>query len=202
MANLNYPNIIEIDQKYRTLAELSLGFYEPSLALIMTNLIDVTPAEYLDLLAEKWSVTGYDGWLLAESDEAKRNLIKHAAELHRHKGTPWAIREVIRRLGFGEVLIDEGGKKQHNGHIQLRNGFHQRGSANNWAEYQLIFLTQPVSKSKAEIIALAVRHYAPARCFLSSLTNSANLIKHNGHLTVRNGEFNRGEKWTIRQRRQ
>ncbi|EGP02780.1 phage tail protein, partial [Pasteurella multocida subsp. gallicida str. Anand1_poultry] len=26
-----------------------------------------------------------------------------SVELHRHKGTPWSVREVIRQLGFGEV---------------------------------------------------------------------------------------------------
>lgn len=200
MAKLQYPSIIETSEKFTALADLGKRLNRLDKSQIMTSFVDLVPVEFLELLAEKWSVTGYDGWLLAESTEAKRKLIKRAVELHRYKGTPWAMREIIRQLGFGEVLIDEGGLKKHNGLIRLRNGFHRRGSTSNWAEYQLIFLTTPVSKSKAKIIALAVQQYAPARCFLSGLVNQKNLIKHNGRLTIRNGEFNRGERWSVRQK--
>lgn len=200
MAKLQYPSIIETSPKLTALADLGKRFNLLDKSQIMTSFVDLVPTEFLELLAEKWSVTGYDGWLLAESEDAKRKLIKRAVELHRYKGTPWAIREIIRQLGFGEVLIDEGGAKKHNGRIQLRNGFHKRGNLSNWAEYQLIFLTHPVSKSKAKIIASAVHQYAPARCFLSGLMNKRNLVKHNGRLTIRNGEFNRGEKWSVRQK--
>lgn len=200
MAKLQYPSIIETSPKLTALADLGKRLNLLDKSQIMTSFVDLVPTEFLELLAEKWSVTGYDGWLLAESEDAKRKLIKRAVELHRYKGTPWAMREIIRQLGFGEVLIDEGGAKKHNGRIQLRNGFHKRGDLSNWAEYQLIFLTNPVSKSKAKIIASAVQQYTPARCFLSGLMNKRNLVKHNGRLTMRDGEFNRGEKWSVRQK--
>lgn len=200
MAKLQYPSIIESSEKYTALADLGKRLNRLNKSQIMTSFVDLVPSEFLEPLAEKWSVTGYDGWLLAESENAKRKLIKRAVELHRYKGTPWAMREIIRQLGFGEVLIEEGGIKKHNGQITLRNGFHRRGSDSNWAEYQVIFLTHPVSKSKAEVIAQALAQYSPARCWLHGLTNKKHLVKHNGRLTIRNGEFNRGEKWSVRQK--
>lgn len=66
---------------------------------------DKCPAPLLPYLAAEVSV---DGWELAESDDARRALIKSAIALHQKRGTPWAIREVIRRLGFGEVALVEG----------------------------------------------------------------------------------------------
>ncbi|MDO9777469.1 phage tail protein I, partial [Glaesserella parasuis] len=64
--------------------------------------------EFIPLLAEKWSVTGYDGEFIAEDNDSKQALIRNAIELHRRKGTPKAIRDVLRSLGFGEIEIDEG----------------------------------------------------------------------------------------------
>lgn len=190
MAKLQYPLIIETDLKYRALAELSHGFAEPNLALIMTNLVEITPAEYLDLLAEKWSVTGYDGWLLAESDEAKRNLIARAVELHRHKGTPWAIREIIRQLGFGEIeLIERLSGQKRDGSIK-RNALHFHGDKSKWAHYRIV-LQKPITLDQAELIKKVLRNYAPARCVLESLNYQQVAHRHNGKIK-RNGQFTRG----------
>lgn len=190
MAKLQYPLIIETDPKYRALAELSHGFAEPNLALIMTNLVEITPAEYLDLLAEKWSVTGYDGWLLAESDEAKRNLIARAVDLHRHKGTPWAMREIIRQLGFGEIEIIEGlFDKRHDGAIR-RDGTYYHGDRAKWAHYRVI-LQNVITNDQAELLRKTLRAFAPARCILASLDYRAASLRHNGK-TIRNGQYNRG----------
>lgn len=200
MADLQYADIIIRDPKYTALAELSKRCKTLPISQIMTTLVDLLGDEFMPLLAEKWSVTGYDGEFLAENDGSKRALIQTSVELHRHKGTPWAIREVLRNLGFGEVLIDEGGLKKHNGNIAVRNGFHRRGNPNGWADYQLIFLSHPVSKKNAEFLIPIIQQYAPARCFLKGLANKKHLVQHNGYLTARNGEFNRGEKWTLTQK--
>ena len=93
----------------------------------MTTLVELLDDAFIPLLAEKWSVTGYDGEFLAESDGSKRELIKAAIELHRYKGTPWAIREVLRRLGFGEVEIDEGLKARTYDHKLVQSVKRQMG---------------------------------------------------------------------------
>ena len=121
MAKLQYPSIIETSPKLTAPADLGNRLNRLDKSQIMTSFVDLVPTEFLELLAEKWSVTGYDGWLLAESIDAKRKLIKRAVELHRYKGTPWSMREIIRQLGFGEVEIIEGlFDKRHDGSLHPR----------------------------------------------------------------------------------
>src|SRR5699024_7184024 len=49
----------------------------------------------------------YKGWKLANTNKKKRELIKKAIDLHRHKGTIWAIREALRTVGYDDVIITE-----------------------------------------------------------------------------------------------
>lgn len=190
MAKLHYPYIIAREPKFTTLADLSLRSKQFNTAGVMTNLVDLVPAEHLDLLAEKWSVTDFDGWLLAESEEAKRKLIKRAIELHRYKGTPWAMREIIRQLGFGEVEIIEGlGNQRYNGQSQY-SGRYVYGAKTAWASY-VVILKQPVTRDQAALLRKTLRHFAPARCVLVSLDYQDVAIRYNGKATY-NGNYNFG----------
>lgn len=190
MARLTYADIIANDPKYTALANLSTNLPLMNTAVIMTNLIELVPEEQLDLLAEKWSLTGYDGWALAESVEAKRKLIQRSVELHRHKGTPWAMQEIIRQLGFGEAEILEGlTGKRHDGSF-VRNGVYYRGEQSKWAHYRVI-LKQPITNDQAALLRQTLKVFAPARCVLESLDYSAVALRHNGKAT-RNGQYNRG----------
>jgi hypothetical protein len=97
------------DEHYETLAELleeffTLEVWQP----LVPMLIDTVPAEGLTHLAEFFSVLGADGWEYVATEAEKRALLKQAVELHRHKGTPWAVRTSVEQAGFGEVLIEEG----------------------------------------------------------------------------------------------
>jgi len=60
------------------------------------------PVAFLPWLA--WSLA-VDGWELAESEEARRELIKSLPAIYQKKGTLQAIREIVRCLGFDEVDI-------------------------------------------------------------------------------------------------
>ena len=190
MADLNYADIIERDQRSRALAGLGLRYRSLDLAKLMPRLVDLVAADHLSLLAESRSILGVDGYWLAESDDAKRKLIKGAYELHRHKGTPWAIREIVRRLGFGEVQILEGfGNRQHNGAI-LRNGLHAYGHSDRWAHYRVV-MNSPITNDQAALRRHTLAAFAPARCVLAALDYQAVALRHNGR-AIRNGQFNRG----------
>ncbi|MDH3001469.1 phage tail protein [Chelonobacter oris] len=190
MAKLRYPEIIDKDKKFAALADLGLRFSALDKAKIITSLVDLVPTEYLDLLAEKWSVTGYDGWLLAESDEAKRKLIKSAVELHRYKGTPWAIREIIRQLGFGEVEILEGlSGKKYNGEIRYDGKFYY-GEPSKWASYRVV-LKAPITNDQADLLRKTLRVFAPARCVLESLDYQHSALRYNGKAKY-DGSYNYG----------
>ena len=187
---LTYAHIIERDQRYRILADLGLRPQLAALPKLMPRLVDLVAPEHLELLAESRSILNEDGYWLAESDDARRKLIKGAYELHRYKGTPWAIREIVWRLGFGEItLIEHMGNKTHNGEIR-RNGIYRHGHSGQWAHYRVI-LSQPVTQDQARLLRKTLAAFAPARCILAALDFQAAALRHNGQ-AVRNGQFTRG----------
>ena len=187
---LTYAHIIERDQRYRILADLGLRPQLAALPKLMPRLVDLVAPEHLELLAESRSILNEDGYWLAESDDARRKLIKGAYELHRYKGTPWAIREIVRRLGFGEVRIIEGLTGQtYNGSINY-NGSYVYGADSYWAHYRII-MNAPITNDQAALLRRTLAAFAPARCILAALDYQTASLRHNGQAT-RDGAFNRG----------
>lgn len=190
MAELTYADIIERDQRYKMLADLGLRFNGIDTVKLMPRLVELVAPEHLELLAESRSILGADGYWLAESDQMRRRLIKGAYELHRYKGTPWAVREIVRRLGFGEVQIIEGmGNKHHNGEI-TRDGTYSHGHSDRWAHYRII-MNNVITNDQAALLRHTLRAFAPARCILAALDYQASALRHNGR-ALRDGRFNRG----------
>lgn len=190
MAKLTYAEIIERDRRYKMIADLGLRFNSADTAKLMPRLVELVVPEHLGLLADSRSILGEDGYWLAESDQMRRRLIKGAYELHRYKGTPWAIREIVRRLGFGEVQIIEGmGNKRHDGEIS-RDGRYAHGHSDRWAHYRII-MNNVITNDQAALLRRTLRAFAPARCVLAALDYQATALRHNGR-AVRDGSFNRG----------
>lgn len=190
MAKLTYAHIIERDQRYRMLAELGLRMSDIDAVKLLPRLVELVVPEHLELLADSRSIVGADGYWLAESDQMRRRLIKGAYELHRYKGTPWAVREIVRRLGFGEVEIIEGmGNKRHNGEI-TRDGLFAYGHSDRWAHYRIV-LSNPITNEQAGLLRRTLRAFAPARCVLAALDYQEVALRHNGR-AKRDGSFNRG----------
>jgi len=99
------PPSIAGDEKIRALIESADPLFEKALKNAIYTLIysriDELPEPILDLLAWQFHVESYE---LASSIEEKRNLIKKAIELHRYKGTKWAILQVLKALNLsGEI---------------------------------------------------------------------------------------------------
>ena len=64
-------------------------------------------------MAKQFHVLGLEGWDYASTESEKRSLLKQAAELHRYKGTPWAVRQGIKRISQDldiEEWFEYGGK--------------------------------------------------------------------------------------------
>ena len=190
MAKLAYADIIERDQRYRALAELGLRLDLATLPQLMPRLVELVAPEHLPLLAESRSILGEDGYWLAESDAKRRSLIKGAYELHRYKGTPWSIREIIRRFGFGEVDLIEGtGQIGYDGK-HTYNGLFVHGDVEAWAVYRVI-LQQPITNDQAALLRQTLAAFAPARCHLAALDYTQAPITYNGAATY-NGNYNHG----------
>ncbi|KVU44757.1 phage tail protein [Burkholderia ubonensis] len=148
---------------------------------------DRCPSALLPYLAAEVSV---DGWELAESDDARRALIRGAIQLHQKRGTPWAVREVIRRLGFGEVTIVEGRRVRRRDGSVTYNGDYVHGRETAWAEY-IVKLSRPITRDQADNLKAVLERYAPQRSMLVSLDYREAPIRYNG-FAHRDGQYNRG----------
>lgn len=97
------------DPHYLTIAQLIEEFVRvEELEILVPMLIDTAPVQALTHLAEFFSILGIEGWEFATTTAEKRALLKQAVELHRHKGTPWAVKEAVKKAGFSNVALEEG----------------------------------------------------------------------------------------------
>jgi phage tail P2-like protein len=69
--------------------------------LIYPRIDEIEDEKLLDDLAWQFHIEGYEQ---AQTIQDKRNLIKNAIELHRYKGTPYAIKKVFQALGLDASL--------------------------------------------------------------------------------------------------
>lgn len=186
---LQLPPPLEGDISLRTLGRLAGRLDNIDLSVLMVFLVDIVDSSALPWLGEQFSLSG-DGWELAESDDVRRMLIKAAIELHRYKETPWSIREVIRRFGFGEVDLIEGtGRLSYDGNRSY-NGLFVHGDAAAWAVYRVI-LKQPITNDQAAMLRQTLAAFAPARCHLASLEYQSVAIRYN-NTAIHDGSYNHG----------
>lgn len=90
---------------FKTMAEQRFAAFDRTVLLMY--LIDTAPSQALENLARQFDVLGWKGWLFAETEQEKRDLLKKAIELQRKKGTPFAIREALRAVNdqYGQIDI-------------------------------------------------------------------------------------------------
>lgn len=191
MAEQQLPPALAGDERFALLCELLDETYaDLDLGAMAVYLVDQVKPSLLPTLAEQFSLLDEAAWLLAESEDARRNLIKNAVTLHRYKGTPWAIREVIRLLGFGEVTILEGLGGLAYDAATTFNGLRVYGDTGSWPVYR-VTLGQPITNDQAELLRRVLRAIAPARCRLASLEYSAVAIRYN-QTAAFDGQYNHG----------
>lgn len=75
---------------------------------VLMYMIDTVPENVLPLLAWQFDVEGIKGFGLATTTQQKRELIKKGIQLHRYKGTLYAIEESLKSIGFADAVIVEG----------------------------------------------------------------------------------------------
>ncbi|ECL8857178.1 phage tail protein I [Salmonella enterica] len=182
--DLPLPPPLEKDTRFRILAGLVSRLQDIDLTPLLVYLVDLTETTALPWLADQFAITGDNGWNLAESEDARRALIKSAIELHRYKGTPWSVRQVVRNLGFGEIEIIEGGQDLD---VAIASRYPPE---THWALYR-IKLTRPVTNDQAGLLRKTLEAFAPARCELASLDFVEAAIRYND--TARyDGTYNHG----------
>jgi len=78
------------------------------LSPVMIYLIDIVNVNALPFLASQFDVEGFKGWDLAITETQKRELLKTSIQIKKHLGTPWAIKQALKAIGFSNVTIQEG----------------------------------------------------------------------------------------------
>jgi phage tail P2-like protein len=122
---------------------------------LLVYIIDSVDAVALPYLAEQLDVLGYKGWKLATTEADQRELLKRSIELHKYKGTVWAIKEALKSIGFDSVTVNEG----------IAAGY------DHWAKFGIELTNQNVqlnSTQYQDILAM-VREYKNARSHLEEI---------------------------------
>jgi phage tail P2-like protein len=81
---------------------------------LLIYIIDTVDVSALPWLARQFDVLGYRGMRLAKTEAEQREVIKNAIRLKRYTGTPWAIKEALRTIGYPDaVLVEHVGTGEH-----------------------------------------------------------------------------------------
>ncbi|ASG18562.1 phage tail protein I [Salmonella enterica] len=107
MDKLLLPPPLASDERFSVLANIAAErFAQIDLTALLVYLVDIVDASALPSLAEQFHVQGLEGWLFAVNEQEKRELIKQAIELHKYKGTPWAVRRVLEILSLPGTISE------------------------------------------------------------------------------------------------
>lgn len=125
-------------------------------------LVDTVTATVLPYLAEQFDVEGLRGFAIAIDEEQQRDLIKKSIALHKFVGTPWAIREACRTVGFPVIILEEGVKVFPDG----------PESPEDWARFRVLVAADTnryISEDDSRKLRLFVEYYKNERSHLVEL---------------------------------
>lgn len=100
------PDSLAHDSRLAAFDALLSRIQQLDTAPTLVNLVDSVSSEALPALGEQFHVMGHEGWYLASTDEQRRTLIKRAIELHRYRGTRYALDEVLAIFGVTAELAE------------------------------------------------------------------------------------------------
>lgn len=87
-------SIAVLDDEFELIKDTLDGLY-------IYSAIDTLPMDIIQLLAWQFNITDKNsGWLLATSEQEKRNLVKNAIILHKTKGTKYSVLKAIESLNL------------------------------------------------------------------------------------------------------
>lgn len=99
------PPALASDERFRALGQLAARISDIDLSPLLVYLVDTVNASALPTLADQFHILG-EGWQFARDDVERRRLIKRSIELHRYKGTRWAIEQVLETLSLSGQISE------------------------------------------------------------------------------------------------
>lgn len=153
---------------------------------LFVYLIDIVKEPALIHLAWQFDVLGFKGWALTVTEQDRRKLLHNAIELHKHKGTAFAIRRAISQavtgIAYNDITVQERvnlGGIFHDGTYN-RNGSRYRGQT-HWTNFRvLIDVTGygPVTVDAAFLILQLILEYKNERSHLLNLSFGFNIFEN------------------------
>lgn len=138
---------------------------------LLVYLIDTVSEDALYYLAEQFDVLGFKGWALTTTVAERRALIKRAIELEKFKGTPYAVKEAMRTIGFDNVVIEERLSESflyYDGEA-IYDGTWTHGSG-HWAMFRVILdiasFGGVLDQARLNLAIELINEYKPVRCWL------------------------------------
>ncbi|AVH35430.1 hypothetical protein AL532_03435 [Pseudomonas monteilii] len=108
MTDQQLPPALASDERFVWLNELlNENLERLDLNAMLVYLVDLVQPSVLPILGEQFSMLEEATWPVARSDEDRRALIKTAIELHRYKGTPWAVKQALAIVGYPVLELVE-----------------------------------------------------------------------------------------------
>ncbi len=142
------------------------------LSPFMAYLVDICAPSVLPYLADQFDIDGLRGFKMATTEQQRRDLIKQSIALHKYLGTPWAIREACRTVGFPIINIDEG--------VTAIPGGPE--SPEDWARFSVLIETEdsrPITAEEARQLRLFIDFYKNERSHLVELGFNQTLSDEN-----------------------
>ena len=176
MANLlasgiaNVPHLAAFDEVVKA------RFDAIGLEALLVYLMDLVPSDALPWLAKQFDLLGIKGYGFTSTEQERRNLLKTAIELHRYKGTPWAIKSAVQKYGYTIIDIYErvGTTPRYGvGGLLYNDGIAYGSGDYHWTNFSVVF--DPVQHPNVpaqdwQVITDIINEYKPARSHLYAIT--------------------------------
>lgn len=171
MANILPTSIANVQWLAAMDAVAKERFENLDLSIILMYVVDTAPEPALFYLAEQFDVLGNKGWNLSPTTEERRALVKRAIELHQYKGTPWAIKEALKSVGFDDASIIEGVGIDYDGQYDYDGVIFYSGG--NWATFRVIIEIPDgfvIDAGNIELARALILEYKNARSHLIDIS--------------------------------
>lgn len=132
------------------------------LSEFLPYLVDTCATSALPYLADQFDVEGLRGFAMAVDEEKQRDIIKKSIALHKFIGTPWAIREACRTVGFPVIILEESVTEIPGG----------SESPEDWARFRVLVaadVARHISEEDSRKLRLFVEFYKNQRSHLVEL---------------------------------